>query len=103
VGGLSPCLPSLCSTDRPTRLHQPLSTGLNQPTPTTNNQTTQQGELEVTTLAGTGKGKAAASETDVTERVPFLLLALDLPPTPLFKDAMEKNIIPQVGSVGLVG
>lgn len=57
---------------------------------------TFQGELEVTTLAGTGKGKAATSETDVVERVPFLLLGLDLPPTPLFKDAMEKNIIPQV-------
>ncbi|OAY75533.1 U4/U6.U5 tri-snRNP-associated protein 2 [Ananas comosus] len=34
----------------------------------------------------------------VTEvsRVPFLMLGLDLPPPPLFKDAMEKNIIPQV-------
>ncbi|KAG0467866.1 hypothetical protein HPP92_017194 [Vanilla planifolia] len=29
-------------------------------------------------------------------RVPFLMLGLDLPPPPLFKDAMEKNIIPQV-------
>jgi U4/U6.U5 tri-snRNP-associated protein 2 len=28
--------------------------------------------------------------------VPFLMLGLDLPPPPLFKDAMEKNIIPQV-------
>ncbi|KAI8475879.1 MAG: ubiquitin-specific protease 39 [Monoraphidium minutum] len=57
---------------------------------------TFQGELEVTTLAGTGKGKAAGSESDVVERLPFLLLGLDLPATPLFKDAMEKNIIPQV-------
>lgn len=56
-----------------------------------------QGELEVTTLAGTGKGKAAAAADDVVERVPFLLLGLDLPAAPLFKDAMEKNIIPQVG------
>ncbi|KAG2497317.1 hypothetical protein HYH03_004482 [Edaphochlamys debaryana] len=56
-----------------------------------------QGELEVTTLAGTGKGtKAAASGQDVTERVPFLLLGLELPPAPLFKDVLEKNIIPQV-------
>ncbi|XP_020264206.1 LOW QUALITY PROTEIN: U4/U6.U5 tri-snRNP-associated protein 2-like [Asparagus officinalis] len=31
-----------------------------------------------------------------TSRVPFLMLGLDLPPPPLFKDAMEKNIIPQV-------
>eukprot|EP00271_Cylindrocystis_brebissonii_P013304 TRINITY_DN33042_c0_g1_i1.p1 TRINITY_DN33042_c0_g1~~TRINITY_DN33042_c0_g1_i1.p1 ORF type:complete len:562 (-),score=128.76 TRINITY_DN33042_c0_g1_i1:329-2014(-) len=29
-------------------------------------------------------------------RMPFLMLGLDLPPPPLFKDIMEKNIIPQV-------
>eukprot|EP00879_Flechtneria_rotunda_P014794 GHRR01015458.1.p1 GENE.GHRR01015458.1~~GHRR01015458.1.p1 ORF type:complete len:604 (+),score=171.22 GHRR01015458.1:206-2017(+) len=57
---------------------------------------TFQGELEVTTLAGTGKGKAATATEDVVEPVPFLLLGLELPPTPLFKDALEKNIIPQV-------
>jgi hypothetical protein len=51
----------------------------------------------VTTEKGTGKGKAASASADVTERVPFLLLGLDLPPAPLFKDALEKNIIPQVG------
>jgi hypothetical protein len=55
-----------------------------------------QGELEVTTEAGSGKGKAAGSSEDVVERLPFLLLGLDLPPPPLFKDVMEKNIIPQV-------
>ncbi|EFJ52408.1 ubiquitin-specific protease 39, partial [Volvox carteri f. nagariensis] len=56
-----------------------------------------QGELEVTTLAGTGRGtRAATSGEDVTERVPFLLLGLELPPAPLFKDVLEKNIIPQV-------
>ncbi|KAK9811833.1 hypothetical protein WJX72_010978 [[Myrmecia] bisecta] len=55
-----------------------------------------QGELEITTEAGTGKGKAAGSREDVVERVPFLMLGLDLPPAPLYKDAMEKNIIPQV-------
>lgn len=57
---------------------------------------TFQGELEVTTLAGTGKGKAATSSDDVVERIPFMLMGLELPPTPLFKDALEKNIIPQV-------
>lgn len=38
------------------------------------------------------------SDTDNKEisRMPFLMLGLDLPPTPLFKDVMEKNIIPQV-------
>lgn len=55
-----------------------------------------QGELEVITEKGTGKGKAATAEQDIVEKVPFLLLALDLPPAPLFKDSMEKNIIPQV-------
>jgi U4/U6.U5 tri-snRNP-associated protein 2 len=55
-----------------------------------------QGELEVTTEAGTGKGTAATSATDVVVRQPFLLLGLDLPPPPLFKDSLEKNIIPQV-------
>ncbi|GAX85297.1 hypothetical protein CEUSTIGMA_g12714.t1 [Chlamydomonas eustigma] len=55
-----------------------------------------QGELEVTTEKGTGKGKAATAEEDIVERVPFLLLALDLPAAPLFKDVLEKNIIPQV-------
>ncbi|KAF3324744.1 hypothetical protein FCM35_KLT10901 [Carex littledalei] len=40
----------------------------------------------------------AANEDVVSEtsRVPFLMLGLDLPPPPLFKDAMEKNIIPQI-------
>ncbi|VDB86937.1 unnamed protein product [Peniophora sp. CBMAI 1063] len=32
-----------------------------------------------------------------TATSPFLLLAADLPPPPLFQDAVEKNIIPQVG------
>lgn len=27
---------------------------------------------------------------------PFLFLAVDLPPPPLFQDSVEKNIIPQV-------
>ncbi|PRW59503.1 U4 tri-snRNP-associated 2-like [Chlorella sorokiniana] len=53
-----------------------------------------QGELEVVTLAGTGKAKD--STQDVTDRVPFLMLGLDLPAAPLFKDALEKVIIPQV-------
>ena len=33
----------------------------------------------------------------MVERVPFLSLGLDLPPAPLYKDVMEKNIIPQAG------
>ena len=44
-------------------------------------------------------GESADSLTaDVVKRavIPFRMLALDLPPPPLFQDAMEKNIIPQV-------
>lgn len=53
-----------------------------------------QGEIEVTTMAGTGA--ARKSSTDLVQRVPYLMLTLDLPPAPLFKDAMEKTVIPQV-------
>ena len=28
--------------------------------------------------------------------MPFLYLTVDVPPAPLFKDALERNIIPQV-------
>ncbi|KAH0935366.1 hypothetical protein HID58_012483, partial [Brassica napus] len=34
--------------------------------------------------------------------MPFLMLGLDLPPPPLFKDVMEKNIIPQVALFDLL-
>ncbi|EFJ24931.1 hypothetical protein SELMODRAFT_90860 [Selaginella moellendorffii] len=49
-----------------------------------------QGELEVL--------KELQSDPNNREisRLPFLMLGLDLPPPPLFKDVMEKNIIPQV-------
>ncbi|KDD75219.1 ubiquitin carboxyl-terminal hydrolase [Helicosporidium sp. ATCC 50920] len=55
---------------------------------------TFQGELLVTTEAGTGK--AAKMSQNLEEKTSFLMLALQLPPTPLFKDALEKVIIPQV-------
>jgi len=45
--------------------------------------------------AGSAVGTADGTVTE-TSKVPFLMLGLDLPPPPLFKDAMEKNIIPQV-------
>ncbi|KAD5960201.1 hypothetical protein E3N88_11673 [Mikania micrantha] len=48
-----------------------------------------QGELEVVKEINVKDG------VDVS-RMPFLMLGLDLPPPPLFKDVMEKNIIPQV-------
>ena len=55
-----------------------------------------QGELEVTTEAGSGKGVAATSQKDIVQRVPFLMLGLDLPPAPLYKDKNKEEIIPQV-------
>lgn len=53
-----------------------------------------QGEIELTTEAGTGRAKD--SMEDVVQRMPFLMLTLDLPPAPLFKDALEKVKIPQI-------
>ncbi|XP_024961325.1 U4/U6.U5 tri-snRNP-associated protein 2-like isoform X2 [Cynara cardunculus var. scolymus] len=41
-------------------------------------------------------GSTANNIVADTSRMPFLMLGLDLPPPPLFKDVMEKNIIPQV-------
>ena len=58
-----------------------------------------QGELEITTEAGTGKAAQPGPDgqlKDRVERMPFLMLALDLPPAPLYKDVLEKDIIPQV-------
>jgi len=46
-----------------------------------------QGQLRMTTLRRHRKED---------KEVPFLFLGLDLPPPPLFKDPLEKNIIPQV-------
>lgn len=54
-----------------------------------------QGELEAVTEAGSGK--AAESTEDITDRLPFLMLGLDLPPSPLYKDSLgEKITIPQI-------
>lgn len=66
----------------------------------TDTVTMLQGELEITTEAGSGKAKepnAAGQVADVVDKVPFLFLGLDLPAAPLYKDVMETNIIPQVG------
>lgn len=38
-----------------------------------------------------------------TSKMPFLMIGLDLPPPPLFKDVMEKNIIPQVYLFAIIG
>lgn len=47
-------------------------------------------------------GAEGSSVIMETSRMPFLMLGLDLPPPPLFKDVMEKNIIPQVGVILLL-
>ncbi|MBA0723555.1 hypothetical protein Golax_004127, partial [Gossypium laxum] len=51
----------------------------------------QNGALKITD--GQVENNNVAAET---YRMPFLMLGLDLPEPPLFKDVMEKNIIPQV-------
>ncbi|GKD34225.1 U4/U6.U5 tri-snRNP-associated protein 2-like protein [Tanacetum coccineum] len=53
-----------------------------------------QGELEVVKETHVKDG-ATSNIVAETSRMPFLMLGLDLPPPPLFKDVMEKNIIPQ--------
>ncbi|KAI9365448.1 hypothetical protein DFJ73DRAFT_264777 [Zopfochytrium polystomum] len=58
-----------------------------------------QGEVRVESGKIAADGKTAAfytpKETETTQN-PFLFLALDLPPPPLFQDDLEKSIIPQV-------
>ena len=51
-----------------------------------------------TTGASGDSGAEKGAEASSVKRTstPFRMLALDLPPPPLFQDAMEKNIIPQV-------
>lgn len=63
-----------------------------------------QGELEVVKeihgkaigIENGDGGNNVDNEGMQTSKMPFLMLGLDLPPPPLFKDIMEKNIIPQV-------
>lgn len=57
----------------------------------------ENGEEESNGAVSEGGATNGNVATEVS-RVPFLMLGLDLPPPPLFKDAMEKNIIPQVCS-----
>ena len=74
-----------------------------------------QGEVQVTTetatvaggggrgKTGTGNGEENGNEaTTTTARSKFLVLALDPPPAPLYKDALEQNIIPQVALATLL-
>ncbi|KAF8579850.1 cysteine proteinase [Ramaria rubella] len=66
--------------------------------------TSFQGELRVETqqvFVRPDEGSNQKPQFDIdrdikTTKSPFLFLALDLPPPPLFQDSVEKNIIPQV-------
>ncbi|KAF7303026.1 putative mRNA-splicing protein ubp10 [Mycena kentingensis (nom. inval.)] len=66
--------------------------------------TTFQGELRVENqqvLTRSDLGSHEKPRFDISREIkstvsPFLFLAVDLPPPPLFQDAIEKNIIPQV-------
>jgi len=65
---------------------------------------TFQGQVEVTTykkneiasVNGSTNNQVLLGEEGVRQLHPFLFLTLDLPPTPLFQDEQEKNIIPQM-------
>ena len=67
-------------------------------------QKTFQGKLRMESQAITARSDTAGerlrfeeSSTITSNITPYLILTLDLPPTPLFRDAIEaKNIIPQV-------
>lgn len=73
-------------------------------------QKTFQGKLRIESQAITAKSDAAGdrlrfeeSSTISSNITPYLVLTLDLPPTPLFRDAIEaKNIIPQVPLTSLL-
>lgn len=53
------------------------------------------GDQSNTEKLSDGRTERYASVKEAS-KMPFLMLGLDLPPPPLFKDVMEKNIIPQV-------
>ena len=60
-----------------------------------------QGTVRVSTLTATAAAAAASSEEAVhaeTSEVPFLYLTVDVPAAPLFRDALERNILPQVSA-----
>jgi U4/U6.U5 tri-snRNP-associated protein 2 len=48
-----------------------------------------QGEVQITTIPKFG-------QQETVKKVPFLYLSLQVPPAPLFKDELERNLIPQV-------
>ena len=73
-------------------------------------QKTFQGKLRVESQAMTAKSDATGDRlrfeesSDINTKIsPYLILTLDLPPVPLFRDAVEsKNIIPQIPLTSLL-
>jgi len=55
-----------------------------------------QGEVQITTIA-------KYAQTEEVKRVPFIYLSIAVPPAPLFKDELERNLIPQVPLFNLLG
>ncbi|KAF7190973.1 putative mRNA-splicing protein ubp10 [Pseudocercospora fuligena] len=51
---------------------------------------------EITARADAGDRLRFEDTTIKSQKSPFMILTLDLPPAPLFQDDVEKNIIPQV-------
>ncbi|KAK2752311.1 hypothetical protein FQN55_007351 [Onygenales sp. PD_40] len=72
-------------------------------TPTSVIQSAFQGHLRIESQAITARSDSAnarlvfsESDTSTSQTSPFLILTLDLPPTPLFQSANAESIIPQV-------
>lgn len=79
------------------------------PTPTSVIHSAFQGHLRIESQAITARSDSAnarlvfsESSTTTSQTTPFLILTLDLPPTPLFQSADKESIIPQVPLINLL-
>ncbi|KAK2748290.1 hypothetical protein FQN57_000948 [Myotisia sp. PD_48] len=78
-------------------------------TPTSVIHATFQGRLRIESQAITARSDSAnarlvfsESSTTATQINPFLMLTLDLPPTPLFQSSYQESVIPQVPLITLL-
>lgn len=58
--------------------------------------------FEVTETANNDRLRFESSSKIATRTSPFMMISLDLPPTPLFQDEVQRNIIPQVSLLELL-
>lgn len=79
------------------------------PSPTSVIHSTFQGHLRIESQAITARSDSAnarlvfsESSTTTSQTTPFLILTLDLPPTPLFQSSNAESIIPQVPLTSLL-